>query len=547
MWNIKKTGKKQKKEKYGKKERDAGSSGNINSTSAARGGDEKRKKVNGKFGSIWNPINLQKEVHAFGYNFEWRMYALMLVGVLLLTVAVGIFFRLRVSYAAVILLVALLLLPFLITDVYKRMYEQKRFADVTDYMEQILYSFRKEGKVLSALRDCSDAIADGMMRQSVLDAIDYLEKGQIKTEKGLILEALALIEKHYACDRLHTVHEFLASAEERGGVVETSVDILIKDIEVWKRQVYELQKNKKVSQTDCILSIGAAVLLCGVDMYVMNGVKDMFYAGEDITVFQMMPVQISSLLLVLVCLFAFYKSSHKMTSNWLHAPEDDREVLKSYEYLTTYDGGKAWKISAVLSGVFVIAAICCYLWISKVGSLLLFLLAVFMLFQHRFSYAMSMKDVRAALYRAFPEWMFDMALLLQSNNVQVSISQSIEKAEPILRGELEELQRRVGENPADVRSYTLFCDKFDVPEVATCMKMLYSISESGAGDAAEQIKNLIAHMHKLQEKEAALLNENINFKMHSFCFYPVVGTGGKMLVDMTAGVLLIMNLFQISF
>ena len=79
-----------------------------------------------------------------------------------------------------------------------------------------------------------------------------------------------------------TVHEFLAGAEERGGEIEQSIELLVEDIEVWKRQTYELQKNKKTHQTECILSIVVAALVCGADMYIMEKVKSMAYAGGDI-------------------------------------------------------------------------------------------------------------------------------------------------------------------------------------------------------------------------------------------------------------------------
>ncbi len=545
MWKVKKEGikkeevKKEEVKKWGIKQ----SGREVEKQKPKKSKQEKAEN----FGSIWNPLNLQKEVRAFGYNFHWKTYAIMTFCILLLAIAIGLFFHLRVVYVSIIFFAVLIFLPLMITDTYKRMYEQKRFADVTDYMEQVLYSFRKERKVLAALRDCKNAIPDGMMKRSIDEAIAYMEAGQIQTEKGAIMEALSSIEKYYDCDRLHMVHEFLAGAEERGGEIEQSIELLVEDIEVWKRQTYELQKNKKTHQTECILSIVVAALVCGADMYIMEKVKSMAYAGGDITIFQQFPVQISSLVFVLICLFAFYKSSKRMTADWLNKQKDEAAALKAYEYVMNFDEPKALRGSLCMAGIFFAGAAICYLWFLKIVSLLLLLVGIFMAFQHRFSYQMNLRDVKQSLYRAFPEWMFDMALLLQNNNVQVAITKSLPKAQLILKGELEELLVRIKENPSDARSYTLFCEKFDVPEIATCMKMLYSVSESGAGDAQKQIENLIRHVHKLQEKEAALENENITFKMRAISFYPVGGTSVKMFVDMTIGTLLILSLFQGAF
>lgn len=500
-----------------------------------------------KAGSIWNPLNLQKEVQAFGYNFRWSSYALVMGGVLLLAAAIGIFFKLQMVCIGIVLLAVILVLPLLVMDAYKRMYEQKRFADVTDYMEQVLYSFRKEHKVLAALRDCREVMADGMMKRAIDDAVRYMEAGEIKTEKGLIVEALSLIEEHYSCEKIHAVHEFLASAEDRGGAIHQSVELLVEDIEVWKRQTYELQKNKKISQTECIFSIVAAAALCGVDMYIMETVKTMAYAGDDVTLFALLPVQLSSLVFILVCLLAFYKSSKKMAGNWLDRKKEDDAGMRAYEYVMNFDERKSFKAGAVAAAVCFAGAGASFVWWSKIAAMVLILTGVFMLFQHRFSYRMNLRDARQALYGAFPEWMFDMALLLQDNNVQVSVAKSLPRAEGILKGELEALLARIRENPSDAASYTKFCDRFDVPEIATCMKMLYSLSESGVGDAKTQIENLIRHVQTLEEKEASLRNENVIFGMRTISFYPVAATSVKMLVDMTVGMLLVLNLFQTAF
>ena len=531
-----------KKEKPGKEKRRKETPGKTAEKRNAEG-----QKSEKKAGSIWNPLNLQKEVQAFGYNFRWSSYALVMGGVLLLAAAIGIFFKLQMAYTGIVLLAVILVLPLLVMDAYKRMYEQKRFADVTDYMEQVLYSFRKEHKVLAALRDCREVMADGMMKRAIDKAVRYMEAGEIKTEKGLIAEALSLIEEHYSCDRIHTVHEFLASAEERGGAIHQSVELLVEDIEVWKRQTYELQKNKKVSQTECILSIVAAAVLCGVDMYVMETVKGMAYAGDDITLFGMFPVQLSSAMFILVCLVAFYKSSKKMADNWLDRKKEDDAGMRAYEYVMNFDERKSFKAGVIAAAVCFAGAAASFVWWSKTAAMVLILTGVFMLFQHRFSYQMYLKEARMALYRAFPEWMFDIALLLQDNNVQVSVAKSLPRAEGILKGELEALLARIRENPSDAASYTKFCDGFDVPEIATCMKMLYSLSESGVGDAKTQIENLIRHVQTLEEKEASLRNENIIFKMRTISFYPVAATSVKMLVDMLVGMLLTLSLFQTAF
>lgn len=64
-----------------------------------------------------------------------------------------ILFRLETRGLIVVMAAVAGMLPVLILDMYKGMYERRRFADVTAYMEQMLYAFQKEGKVVTALKD----------------------------------------------------------------------------------------------------------------------------------------------------------------------------------------------------------------------------------------------------------------------------------------------------------------------------------------------------------------------------------------------------------
>ena len=505
----------------------------------------KVKKRTGRPGSIWNPVNLQKEVHAFGYNFYWKTYFLTILCMLSLIIAVSIFFQMRMRYILIVIAASLGMLPVLIINMYKRMYEQKRFSDVVDYMEQILYSFEKEHKILKALKECRDAIPEGRMKQAVSDAVSYIEYGGKMNGENLYGDALQMIEKRYYCSRLHMVHELLISAEERGGAMEQSANLMIEDIEVWKRQVYGLQKNKKAYHIDCILSIIMAAFVCGLDMYIMNSVKSMTYVENDISIFGITAVQVTSFIFMLLCLFTFYKSSKRLAEDWMEQiGKKEKTLNNSYEYVMKYDAAREGKKSIFMAIPFLAIAILSCFKISKILGIVFAGIGCFLLVQHKFNYNMSKKEVEKALYKMFSAWMMDMALLLQTNNVQVAVAKSTTRAEGILKEELDMLLKRITDEPEDVKAYLQFCENFNVPEIATCMKMLYSISVSGTGNAGEQIANLIGHVHRMQEKEAELQNEEISFKMHMICAYPVVGTSGKLLVDMLMGTLLIFQLFQ---
>lgn len=59
---------------------------------------------------------------------------------------IGLLFQLKWKLLVIVLIAMFLALPAFILDTYKKMYEQKRFADAATYMEQMLYAFQKQEK-----------------------------------------------------------------------------------------------------------------------------------------------------------------------------------------------------------------------------------------------------------------------------------------------------------------------------------------------------------------------------------------------------------------
>ncbi|MBQ8278246.1 MAG: hypothetical protein IJZ23_00215 [Roseburia sp.] len=165
-----------------------------------------------------------------------------------------------------------------------------------------------------------------------------------------------------------------------------------------------------------------------------------------------------------------------------------------------------------------------------------------MLVQHRVGYNLAKRDVNNELYLVLPQWLMQIALLLQNNNVQVSIMKSIQDAPPLLRRELELLRERLGERPNELQSYTEFCKHFDVPEAQSCMKMLHAISESGTGDVTVQINNLIQRVHEMQNTAEDIRSRNDAFQMKLLFSYPVLGATVKLLIDLTIGMMYIFQL-----
>lgn len=489
---------------------------------------------------LLNPKNLEKEVHRYGYHWTWKSQAALTAGALLGMGIVGFVFQLQAGFLAVIMAAMIFLLPVLVLDVFLKMFEQKRFSDAATYMEQMLYSFQKSEKVLLALKETRELFEDGQMRQVIQEAVWYIERGQAKTEGGMLKEALSIIEHAYSCTKLRMVHELLISAETYGGETEQSVMLLLEDLELWKRRGYKLQRDKKTSHRDNIVSIVVATVLCAVALYVLDAMKGLFVtAAAPFEIFQVPVIQYSSLFFLLFSLFVFAKSTRNLNRNWLkeEGVREEKQVMESYRTVMEYDERREKRKSLLWAVPFLAGAAAGFLLRKEWIGILCLGIACFLLLQHKTGYSLAKKDVTEALYLVFPQWLMEIALLLQGNNVQVSIGKSIPAAPEILKPELEKLMERLQREPERLASYTDFCKEFDIPEAASCMKMLHAISEAGTGKAEIQIHELMKRVSEMQAKADEIRNRNISFQMKMIFAYPVIAATIKLLIDLTVGML----------
>lgn len=496
----------------------------------------KKKEKTGKTAALLNPKNLAREVHRYGYHFSWKMHAAWIAGALFGSGMLGRLLHLDVACIVLIAVAASLALPVLVLDLYKRMYEQKRFADATAYMEQMLYSFQKTGKVTGALKETRTLFAEGQMRQCIDAAIRHMELGRPDTEAGVLVEGLKMIEAHYGCAKLALVHELLYTTETYGGAADESIRLLLEDLERWRKRKYQLQAEKKKCHVDNLISILVSVGLCVVALYVLEGMQKMFGRGIVVSIFSIRAIQLSSTVFILLLLKILIKSTRELTEDWLHETDGGRReyIRHSYALVIQQDAKEQRgqrRIAAVLSA----AAVLCLLFKQLLPAGVAAVLAAFALAYRRMVYHLARKDVTEALYLALPQWLIELTLLLQHNNVQVALLKSAERAPDILREELEELGKRIQQAPGELLAYTGFCRNFDLPEINSCMKMLHAFSENGTGNLRVQMHQFLERVGQIQDAADAIRDGKIAFQMKLIFSYPVLAAIGKLLVDLTVG------------
>ena len=526
---------------------------NVNSIKKTISGKDKEKskkaEQKSKIRWLWllNPNNLAKEIHVYGYDFSWLTHALFVIGSVIGISAIGLLYKLKPEYLIIAIVVAVALIPMCIEQIYKQMFEHKRFADVLEYMDQMLYSFQKTGKILSALQETRESFKEGNMKNCIDKAIEHIVGGKTFDVNGALeKEALEMIEEKYMCDKIVTMHDLLYNSENTGGDNENSILLMLEDIENWKKRGYTLLATKKRAHTDNIISIGCAAAITLAVLYIFSYINTLYVNTTDTTsIFDITLTQISSLVFILCMYFVLLKSFRMQTDSPLNEMNSvsEKELLRDYEFVVNYDENKQKKKSLFYAAPFAVGTIIALCYQKNTVAVLLLLVAIFMLRQHKLGYNVAKKSVEKGLYASISQWFMQMSLLLQHNNVQVSLAKSMVNAPVIIQKELEKLMDRLEQNPDSIDSYGAFFKEFDAPEIQSCMKMLYSISENGVGDSDQQIKNLIESVNKLQGKADELNNESIAFKMKMIFSYPVLVASLKLLVDMSVGLLVTMQIF----
>ena len=246
----------------------------------------------------------------------------------------------------------------------------------------------------------------------------------------------------------------------------------------------------------------------------------------------------------LLLLLAFYvKSVRSLTADWLEEKPlyDTAYIRHSYELVMGYEKKAQQYRRLIPAGIVTMTAFVLWTVGWRITGILLLVTGLLVAMQPRISYRIAERDVTAELYQALPRWLFEMVLLLQNNNVQMAITKSAQHAPAVLGSELAELCARMDERPDQLQTYTDFCQKFDLPEMLSCMKMLHAFSENGTGDIDVQMNHLIERVVLMQERADVLRSEERAFRMKLIFAYPVLAATGKLLADLTVGMALMMQ------
>lgn len=409
---------------------------------------------------------------------------------------------------------------------------QKRFYEVSLYLDTILYAFVKEEKVELAVRDVSQTLPVGRMKELVSQMLDYMTLTFDETE--VLEEALALVDKEYPCKRIRDVHKFMTHVEYYGGEIEKPVNLLLADKTRWEKRIKEAIAGRRKQFMDVVLSVIASLIICGAIIYLP--VMNMDISDEWI-------LQIFTMIVIVADDLVILRAQKYLAADWIsmQLSEEEAYYVAKMESFRNYDMDKEKRLSYFLGfGGMGITAIAFFMgneWLV----VLLLAITLFLMNQHRIGGRLMEKTLTREIKYAFPNWLLDLVLLLQSENVQVALQKSREYVPSVLRKELEVLTERLEMQPESSEPYHQFLKEFSIPEIHSAMGILYSLSIGNSGNADKQISELVEkNLELLDVTESELLKSSAS-GMYVLFLVPVLTASFKLVVDM---VLLMIEFLQ---
>lgn len=485
-----------------------------------------------------NPKHLSQEVAGLGYTLSIKKTLTAYAVYVIASILVAWLFELHFIPMVILVAFGVLFIPTVLKNGYKNLYEQQRFSEVTEYMEHMLYSFRVNHKILQSLNEVELSFQKGPMYDAIQAAKDEIRTGSGKGG-GVERNGLKIIENKYPCERLRAIHKFMVEVEYLGGDFDESIDLLLEDRMTWVDRTTLFQKDKKRQSMNIVFSIIVTALIC---LIIQRSLPD------TVSIIENAFVQLITLVLLVGDLIIYVISDSRMAMDWLETKNTltNEQITSYYNRVVNYDEAKSKTKSVIASSIMIVFCGLLALIIKKpmmIGIGVVFALVSY--FLPGIKYKSAKKALETEVTIKFPQWLMEVSLQLQSENVQVAVFNSIPTAPMVLRPELKKLRDELAKDPESVMPYLNFMKDFNIPEIQSSMKMLYSISAGTGGDSNKQIAEIIRRNNMMLDKSEKAAFENILASLYALFMAPQLFGAVKLLTDMIMFFVLFMGQMKI--
>lgn len=452
----------------------------------------------------------------------------------ILAMAVGFGYQLSIPFVLIVGVVAFFLSRTAVVEFCRNRFESKKIEDVASYIEQMLYSFRRNSKILASLQDTITIFDDGEMKDTIQEAIDHIIHSD--SVGNIYEEALQIIQDKYDCRRIRSLHRFLIKVEGVGGDHEIGIQALINDRKMWLDRFDDYKKEKSNVVKEIIISCIFSSFICAVTMYMLPS-----YVGS----IKHIVSRIGSTLYILVNLFTISSTLKRSVFylNDTYTDEEQQALLTKFRWFKAWDRKteqkKGLKPAIIVVAIGVIALFLGYWWMLPI-CILLGLFSYFI--QPLMRYNTTRKNITHEIEMAFPDWLMEISLLLQTENLHVALEKTLDTAPLMLKDDLVKLGDDIASYPTEVFPYIEFLHDINVPNIHSSMKLLYSIATFGSEEEEKQIGELIDRNSNLMNKAEQIKNNSRLSRVYIFKFIPMAASALKLICDMA--VFLVMFISQ---
>ena len=468
----------------------------------------------------FTPKQMKAKYDAYGVTWKMRDFYLTYFVAVSAGFLFSWMFDLNLLYGAITVIICSLVAPFFIMSQKKFEYEAGRFADINIYMQQMSQAMIQKSRIITALQTVAEVFPPGEMKDTLEQAI-YAMATSENVREGEI-KGFAIIQKKYPNKPLKTLHDFSMRLEDRGGDYSNELTLLDKTRAQWRERIENYQKDLATTMFTCSIEYG---IIMGVCAFIQNAMP------ENMSTSHLAVVQIAEVLAILVFALFVMSLQKKRCKHWLSADENmtEKEANEALDYLEKFDPQEKRRLSVRLGVLWGCAGIIIAI-LTK--SILFFMMAVIveiiLLNMHYIVRWFIRRQVREALKSAFPVWLFDICLLIQKENVTVSITKSIPEAPHIMKRELERLVEALHAEPTNAELFFKFLSEYDIPGVKDAMCMMVSLNNGTGGDKKVQMEQLVKANTQMIDKE-----DRINAKMKEaalarYYYYPLLPCMGLM-------------------
>lgn len=479
--------------------------------------------------------NLTHELARYGYEYTPKKACWAYGLILLVAIIFGMLYKLKLPYMAAIGVMGVLGFPIMLLQSAKGKYHSAMFSFANNYMDQFLYSFKQRKTILGALVETATIIEEGEFHEVLLQAINHIQYATDSDDPEK--ESLDLVSSFFQCDRIDSIHSFALGAQRRGGEVGGSISLLSKNRSMWADRIVNLQKEYQIVKRNITIALVATLLICILPLYLLGGRLDI----------SAIPIcQISAVMLIGFCMMIYRKADKRLCRSWIEKETEhigmDKKYLQVREFDEIIEAKKSQRMAVVPAILFIGSFVIVKNLILLVAGILV---VIFFLNQHKLGHNLAKKKVGREITKQFPNWMMDVALLLQTDNVQVAIRKSLEGAPDVLIHPLIELLEALEESPNSIEPYHYFLREYRNTDIQSAMKMLYAFSSGTGGDIEKQVEELIERNNAMLDKAEKLMQEDKIAGMKIYILLPSLLASFKLMVDMA--LLLVAFLKNLSF